>query len=205
MKLPIWFTVLTISTLAILGGFGIQALRTSSAPQKLAAGKTCDAINSVFQQQLTLSVTNSTPSPYRLVSTEVDCYDFSGENNPSTLDGVVIQPGETVTRSFDARRVCDWIAGSDVPDEIFTTRDANWTFGIAKIDGTAQATTRLQISCTDVARAPVMCQQDLNKIDSARLEFPRQGNRIGGAVSLDMSCDYDFSTSSNTITLTKLY
>jgi hypothetical protein len=142
-----------------------------------------------------VSFTNNTEWPMALGAGSIDCYDFSGANNPSNFDGVVVTPGST-SKAYPlvARRVCAWATGDIIGK--FQERKANWqstaTFGDV---GSAKLPSTL--SCSSFRQQPTMCKGGTSQDkDSFTVDLGTTH-----AARIDLACKDE----NITITASKLY
>lgn len=142
-----------------------------------------------------VTYTNATTWPMTLGSSGVDCFDFSGADNPSRIDGMVVAPGATSPEQlFLARRVCPYISGDIIGK--FQEREAHWD---TMIDFGDQGSVRLPstIQCGSWDTSPTLCASGASQDrDSYTLDLGPVH-----AVRVDVRC----SNQSATVTFSNLY
>lgn len=109
------------------------------------------------QYTVPITFVNNSSQQLTVNASEIDCYDFSGTDNPSAFDGAVIAPGATSgPYNMLARRTCAYIKGDIIGK--FQEREANWkttisATGYPSVAGTLPTT----ISCSSTGQEPTMC------------------------------------------------
>lgn len=140
---------------------------------------------------------NKSSIPVTMSASEIDCYDFSGAENPSILDGAKIATGATAgPYTVIARRTCPYVQGDIIGK--FQTREARWKTTVSStkepaVTGTIPTT----IDCSSFGQNPTMCRSGAGQDRAAYTVKMTNGT----ALRASFKCD----DSNTTITLTDLY
>lgn len=142
-----------------------------------------------------VTYTNKTAWPMTLGTAGVDCFDFSGEDNPSRVDGWVVAPGASSQEAmFLARRACPYFSGDIIGK--FQEREAHWD---TLIDLGDQGIVRFPstVKCGSWDSSPTMCRSGVRQDrDSYTLDLGP-----AHAVRVDVAC----SEQSAAVTVSSLY
>jgi hypothetical protein len=153
-----------------------------------------------FNSKYGINVTliNGTSRRWRVEVPPIDCYDFSGANNPTRYSGAVM-PAQSSSgpHLLVARRTCPWISGSIIGN--FQTRQAKWTTMFVEEGGSG---TRFSvpsvIACNTFDKSsPTMCISGVRQDRDVRI-FDLED---GGAIRIITTC----SDTSTSIRLEQIY
>jgi hypothetical protein len=134
----LWMGISVTIALALavaLPFFGFNAAQSSPQLKSAASTVHCEELGGPtglpdwfnFNLRFGIDVTfvNETQWPLKVKSSQIDCFDFSGDQNPSLLDGLSVAAGSSSSATrLIARRVCPWIDGDIIGK--FQERDAHW-------------------------------------------------------------------------------
>jgi len=145
-----------------------------------------------------LSFVNNSTHNLTLQSSEIDCYDFSGNETPDQYNGAVLAAG-TKSEAFDllARRTCAYVSGDIIGK--FQEREARWKTTVSTT-GTQQAgDLPTGITCSSHGQFPTMC------VSGSRQETASYTVPLGSDEALRASFKCDRNTNNVTVTFTDLY
>lgn len=112
-----------------------------------------------YNSQYSVPVTfvNKSSIPLTVNASEIDCYDFSGTENPSIFDGAKIAVGASSgPYRLLARRTCPYVAGDVVGK--FQEREARWKTTVSSQANSAiTGTIPTVIDCSSFGQNPTMC------------------------------------------------
>ena len=180
---------------------------TASATRVAAAAITCPELGGPkdlpsyadfnTKYAVPITVINSTSAPLTINTSEIDCYDFSGVENPSVLDGAQIAAGATGgPYTVIARRTCAYIKGDIIGN--FQVRKARWLTTVSLTeDPSAKGVLPTTIECSSYEQSPTMCRSGAGQ-DSAAYTVKLSN---GSALRADYVC----VGTDTTLTLSDLY
>jgi hypothetical protein len=98
---------------------------------------------------------NQTQWPLVVSTSQVDCFDFSGDQNPSMFDGLKVgaQSSSTASRII-ARKVCPWLDGDIIGK--FQEREAHWATS-ASLDGLGTINLPTTLFCSSRRHVGTIC------------------------------------------------
>jgi len=129
---------------------------------------------------------NATGRTWQLEVPAIDCYDFSGPNNPTRYDAMVLNANsQQAPQRLVARRVCPWIGGTVIG--YFQTREAQWNTTFVEQGGSGtRFTVPSVIACSTYTKTtPTMCDTGVQQNKDVRI-FDLSD---GGAVRLVTTCN----------------
>ena len=144
-----------------------------------------------------VSIANATSRTWRIEIPPIDCFDFSGVNNPTRYNGAVVPAqGSSGPHLLVARRVCPWAAGTVI--SWFQIRKAMWNTTFVDDSSGTRFIVPSTIACSTYdQRSPTMCLSGVKQDNDVRI-FDMTG---GGAVRVVTTC----SGSKTSIRLEQIY
>lgn len=197
---------------ALLVGCGTdsasEAATSGTSPTRDAAGTvSCPELGGPkdapsyadFSTRYSVPITfvNKSSIPVTLNASEIDCYDFSGAENPSIFDSAKIATGATAgPYTVIARRTCPYVQGDIIGK--FQTREARWKTTVSSATAPAvSGTIPTTIDCSSFSQSPTMCRSGAGQDRAAYTVKMTDGT----ALRADFKCD----DNKTTITLSDLY
>ncbi|MFA7267315.1 MAG: hypothetical protein WC054_13480 [Candidatus Nanopelagicales bacterium] len=144
-----------------------------------------------------ITFVNDSSIPLVLNASEIDCYDFSGAQNPSVFDGAKVTAGSSIgPYTVIARRTCAYVQGDIIGK--FQTREARWKTTVsASSEPGITGTIPTVIDCSSFGQSPTMCRSGAGQ-DRAAYTVKLTN---GSALRADFTCE----DNATTITLSDLY
>lgn len=144
-----------------------------------------------------ISFVNESSIPLTLNASEIDCYDFSGAQNPSVFDGTKVAVGATGgPYTLIARRTCAYIPGDIIGK--FQEREARWKTTVSSTTEPAVAgSIATTITCSSFGQNPTMCDSGASQDRAAYTVKLSNGSAL--------RADYRCEDQSSTITFSDLY
>lgn len=180
----------------------------SVASDRLAAGATtCPELGGPrdapgyadFSTKYSVPITfvNESSIPLTVYTSEIDCYDFSGAENPSVFNDAKVAKGATAgPYTVIARRTCAYVPG-DILGK-FQEREARWKTTVsATTEPAITGDLRTVIECSSSNQSPTMCPSGAKQNTAAYTVKLTNGS----ALRADYTCDGPETT----ITLSDLY
>ena len=142
---------------------------------------------------ISLTFVNQSTKSWKMTVAPIDCYDFSGANNPTKYNGTVLEAKSTSSEQLlVARRVCalfnDPVLGR------YQERTAGWKTTFTEVGGAgASFTLPMSISCnTFDSSSPTMCRSGATK-NREEVTHKLAGGHLVRTIS---SCPYGDKTAS---------
>ena len=207
-RLRTTLTVLGVATASMfLGACSSPQEAALPSPARQAAAQACPDLGGPidmpsyfdFNTKFGINVTieNGTSRGWRVEVPPVDCFDFSGVNNPTRYNGAVV-PAQSSSGPHQvvARRVCSWVSGGTIG--YFQTREAKWTTTFVDDSSGTRFSVPSIIACNTFDKSsPTMCLSGVRQDSDVRIFDMTDG----GAMRVVTTC----SESKTSIRLEQLY
>jgi hypothetical protein len=182
------------SALVLLGGCSSSDRAAATLQQGAAVPQACpdlagpidmpDYLDFNTKFGVNVSIANATSRPWRIEVPPIDCFDFSGVNNPTRYNGAVVSAqGSSGPHLLVARRVCSWVGGSIVP--YFQIREAKWNTTFVDDSSGTRFTVPSIIACSTFDQSsPTMCRSGVRQDNDVRTFDMTDG----GAMRVVITC-----------------